>query len=319
MSRLRTFLYLFVVILFLFGGARLYYRLTDDFRISNIKYEMPYDASWDMPRPDVKELAALSNITQQKFHYIGKGAQCYAFVSDDGQYVLKFFKFKHLKPNPLVHLIPSIYPFKSFKENNIERKRRKLYGVFDGYALAYRENKQDSELIYMHLMPTNYLEQSVTVKDKLGIERTINLDEVVFLIQRKGETLRTRMQNQLNNDAVADAKNSIAQILAMYATEYKKGLYDRDHGVMHNTGFVEDRPFHLDVGKFTKDSHMQTVDGFAPDMQHVIWKIDVWIKHNYPDYYADFTAYLSEVFHDYTGLKVNFSDIDPAKYKKRKH
>jgi len=55
-----------------------------------------------------QEHQELAQILNQKFSYIGKGAQCYAFVSDDQLYVLKFFKFKHLKPNLLVDLIPSI-------------------------------------------------------------------------------------------------------------------------------------------------------------------------------------------------------------------
>ena len=88
-----------VVLFCLFGIARLYYRLTDDFRLANITYELPFKPSWKVPSLTKEEYSRLAQITNQKFTYIGKGAQCYAFASEDGEYVLKFFKFKHLKPN----------------------------------------------------------------------------------------------------------------------------------------------------------------------------------------------------------------------------
>ena len=173
---------------FIFGGFRLYYRLTDDFRISNMTYELPFEAPWKAPAISEEERQQLAQILDQKFSYIGKGAQCYAFASADQHYVLKFFKFKHLKPGLFVDLIPSISPFSGYKQNCIERKRRKLMGVFNGYDLAFRENRKGSELIYLHLVPTDHLKLQASVIDKIGLERKINLDDVVFLIQRKGET-----------------------------------------------------------------------------------------------------------------------------------
>ena len=55
----------------------------------------------------------------------------------------------------------------------------------------------------------------------------------------------------------------------MYISEYKKGIYDRDHGVMHNTGFVEDYPFHLDVGKFSKEESMRQVKFYKKDLERI--------------------------------------------------
>lgn len=318
MSRLRVCLYALLLCLMAFGLARIYYRLTDDFRLSNITYEIPYNPAWDVSKLSQEEEQDLHAILKQKFFYIGKGAQCYAFTSEDQKYVLKFFKFKHLKPNWLVHLIPSIPPFKQMKELSIERKKKKLHSVFEGYALAYRENREDSELLYLHLMPTRHLNQLVTVVDKIGLERKINLDDVVFLIQKKGETLRMRMHEYLAHQQVEKAKEAIAKIFAMYMSEYRKGLYDRDHGVMHNTGFVEDRPFHLDVGKFTKDEAMKLIQTYKQDLEHIAWKIDTWVRQSYPQYHAIFSLYLSDQYYQQTGIHLDITSIDPLKYKKKK-
>lgn len=309
--------FLFIV-LCLFALARLYYRLTDDFRLANIHYRLPFEIPWQASPLTEEEHRQLTDIFDQKYSYVGKGAQCYAFVSKDGQYVLKFFKFKHLKPNFLIETLPSIPPFKKYKESCIERKKRKLIGVFNGYDLAFRENRQISELIYLHLLPSQNLHLTATVIDKLGWERKINLDDVVFLVQKKGETLRTRLRHLLKQHQLEKAKQTMGKILDMYMSEYKRGIYDHDHGVMHNTGFIGEQPFHLDVGKLNHDVRMKEVEFYKADLAHVIWKMDAWIKGSFPEYYSEFTSFLSQQYHHLTGDQIDFHSIDPKKYKKRR-
>ena len=315
-SILKRSIYIFALILIVIGFFRLYYRLTDDFRISNMTYQLPFDAPWEVPLLSDQEHQELAQILNQKFSYIGKGAQCYAFVSDDQLYVLKFFKFKHLKPNLLVDLIPSIAPFNSYKEACIERKKRKLIGVFNGYDLAFRENRKGAELLYLHLVPTTNLKLQATVIDKIGMERKIELDDVVFLLQKKGETLRNRLNQLLKQGKVQEAEKMIAAILNMYISEYQKGIFDHDHGVMQNTGFIGDQPFHLDVGKLNKDDRMRDVNFFKKDLEHVVWKIDVWIKRSYPAYYQQLSNFLAQEYEHWTGEVIDLSAIDSKSFKK---
>jgi hypothetical protein len=304
--------------LILFGAARLYYYLTDDFRLANITYDLPFEAPWEVPSLNSEEYENLKNILSQKFSYIGKGAQCYAFISEDDQYILKFFKFKHLKPSLLVEYLPAFPPFKEYKQKGIERKKRKLISVFNGYDLAFRENRQTSELIYLHLLPTQFLNLTAIIKDKMGFERSIYLDDVVFLVQRKGETLRTRLRHLLDQERIQEAQQSMASIIDMYISEYAKGIYDHDHGVLHNTGFIGERPFHLDVGKLNQDMRMQQKDFYKKDLEHVVWKMDVWIKANYPQYYQEFSHFLAQQYQKWTDDSLDVSSIDPKRFKKRR-
>lgn len=318
-KRLKVLSLITLSVLALFGMARVYYAVTDDFRLSNITHDLSQEKGWAIPRLSPEQEKKVKSILSQPFTYIGKGAQCYAFESEDGQYVLKFFKFKHLRPTWFVRMLPSIFPFENIKKEAAERKRKKLHSVFDGYELAYKENQKESELLYLHLQPTDYLDQSVTVYDKIGFQRVIPLDDVVFLLQRKGETLRTRLNAELGVGDIEAAKHSITQILEMYIREYQKGLYDRDHGVTHNTGFVDGHAFHLDVGKFTKDESMRQIEVYQKDLKHIAWKIDVWVKRTHPQYYSEITAFLSDKFKLYTGATFDGATIDPMQYKKRKH
>lgn len=313
---IKRWIYVSLTLAALFGAVRLYYHLTDDFRLSNITYSLPIEAGWSSLELSPSDQQALYSIFNQKFFYMGKGAQCYAFASEDEQYVLKFFKFKHLKPNFLVDMLPSVPPFRGFKQRYQERKRRKLLGVFQGYDLAYRENRQEAKLLYLHLLPTENLRQQVTVVDKMGWERVINLDEVIFILQRKGETLRQRLQKLLSQEQLQDAERAIACILSMYIDEYHKGVYDRDHGVMQNTGFIDDQPFHLDSGKFSKEEKMRELEFYKKDLAHIIWKIDHWVKMSYPQYYQTLSLWLALEYQRWTGE--SFDTIDPTCFHRRR-
>lgn len=282
-----------VIALSLFGLTRIYFRATDDFRLGNIMYPMPHRVEWETAALTSVEENKIQDILSQKFHYIGKGAQSYAFVSDDGQFVLKFFKFKHLKPSWIVDLLPNIF-FKDYKQNLAIRKHRKLIGVFEGYKVAYEMHKPESGLLFAQLNIDHNPARIATVKDKLGFERKIDLQPIVFVIQQKGLTTRTVMNELLKNGNVAEGKKRIGQILELYASEYHKGIYDRDHGVMHNTGFVGEKPFHLDVGKMTREEKMKNSEEARKDLDIVIAKINLWVKNNYPAYSLQIQQYINE-------------------------
>lgn len=285
----------------IFGLARVYYKVTDDFRISNMTYEMAHNLDWEIPEISSVEKDDLNKILDQKFHYLGKGAQSYVFTSDDGLYVLKFFKFKHLKPSPFLNSLPMIPPFANYVTKEVKRKDRKLKGVFSAYRLAYEIHKQGSGLVFIHLNKTNNLiNKTVTVFDKIGRSHEIDLDQTVFLLQKKGETLRTVMTDLLNRKDLKEAKLRVRQIFDLYVSEYQKGAYDHDHGIMHNTGFVGSEPLHLDVGKFTRDDKISQKEIYKDDLIIIYRKIDLWMKNNYPDYKDELVKDMHEKFLEVT-------------------
>ncbi len=302
-----------------FALARLYYHLTDDFHLGNITYdEMPYAHKKEIALPIDSELQQLKAILNQKFYYMDKGAQSYAFMSEDQQFVLKFFKFKHLKPHWLIEILPSISPLNHFKEHTRIRKKRKLEGVFEGYEIAFKYNKEGSKLIFLHLIPTDYLKQTTTVIDKLGREHLIDMDKIIFLIQNKGEPLRDRLRVALNQGDIQAARQDLSLILNMYVTEYQKGIYDRDHGVLQNTGMIGSEPFHLDVGKMSKNERMKETGYFKKDLELVIWKIDLWLKTNYPNDYSTLSDFLAAEYLRLTGDQLDISQMTPEIAKSRR-
>lgn len=282
--------------LLVFLSARVYYRLTDDFRMSNISYDIPHRKDWEVSALSSENSNELIRILDQKFTYLGKGAQSYVFTSEDNKYVIKFFKFKHLKPSFYINALPSVFPFANYKNSVVARKARKLESVFVGYHIAFTVHKEEAGLIYIHLNKTDNLKKSVTVLDKIGRSFEIDLDTHVFILQKKGKTLQTTLTKLLQKEKLDVAKTRIRQIFDLYVSEYKKGIYDFDHGVMHNTGFIGDQPIHLDVGKFLKKESMKKTSRYTKDLEIIYKKIDLWVQKHYPKHHAEIARDMKEKY-----------------------
>ena len=98
----------------------------------------------------------------------------------------------------------------------------------------------------------------------------------------------------LANGDVETVKVRLGQILDLYASEYSKGIYDHDHGIMRNTGFVGDKPIHLDVGKLLREESMKDKDNARKDIEIVVANINSWFEKQYPQYSEEIAHYLDE-------------------------
>jgi hypothetical protein len=290
----QRFWQILVVAVVSFSLVRIYFNATDDFRLTNITYELPYHPEWDIIVTPEDNLQ-LKNLLKQKFSYVAKGSQSYVFESADQQYVLKFFKFKHLKPSWLVSYLPPISPFAYYQQKELARKQRKLYEVFSGYKLAYELLRDESGLFYIHLNPKRSdPAKMVTVVDKMGLEREIDLSQVVYVIQEKGRTLRSVLAQSLDKKDIEGTRKRIAQIFDLYSTEYNRGVYDHDHGVMRNMGFAGDKPLHLDLGKLMREERMKEPHVRHEDLKKVVASIKEWLQIHYPQYQEPLFTYMDQ-------------------------
>lgn len=272
--------------------ARVYYVATDDFRLSNITSEVSFHPEWSLPPHSVVEEEQLNVILAQPYRYLGKGAQSYVFASADGEYVLKFFKFKHLRPTPYLEWLPPIGPVVSYVEKVKQRKERKLNGVFQSYLLAFNNDREESGLVYIQLNTQGNRERHVAIEDKLGFHYDIPLAHYPFILQKRGVPLDATLDMLLKKGEVAIAKAKITQIFGLYVGEYQKGLFDHDHGVDRNTGFIGDRPIHLDVGKLLADETMKDSHIAQRDARLVGEKMKEWVKKHYRCYNEELSAHI---------------------------
>lgn len=251
----------------------------DEFRADNISPSHADHLSWDAPEVSKNPPDQLDSILSKNYHYLGKGHQSYAFLSDDQQYVLKFIKFTYLKPSLLAY-----YDSKYTQKGQLKRLKR----VLTGYDLAYHLDQENTGVTYIHFQKTIDLQKQIQVSDRYGFKHAINLDDTYFIIQKKATVTSDVLSQLLKNEHVETAKKRIRQILDLYVSEYRKGLYDTDHNVMSNTGFIDDEAIRFDVGRLKLDPKMKNVQQFKSDLEKVSKeRFQKWIKKRFPQYFDE--------------------------------
>jgi len=254
-----------LVIVGLLVAGRLFLPMQwNEFTVKNITIELPKNQEWNIPPLNEADHKRLISILSQPFTYLGKGNQVFAFESKDHQYVLKFFKFAHLKP--------SWYTGNESREWRIQR-------IFSSHKLAYDLNKDNAGLIYMQLNPGGDFQHVVDVKDGWGYHLKIDLSQVIFVVQEKTTPSRVVLSELLDRGDVKTAIKRFQSLIELQLSEYSRGIYDQDHNLMHNTGFIGERPIRFDVGKMAR----LNVDPQL-DLAKIHKRIEKWLQRYYPNY-----------------------------------
>ena len=210
---------------------------------------------------------AIHEIIAQPFHYLDRGRQSFVFGSQDGRYVLKF-------------LDTHLFNFK--KTDLIEKKMTRL---IEGYRLAYTFDREHTGLIFVQLAPTKLKHLPIALFDRFGFRHAIDLAHVPFIIQKKANPTRRVLSAYLRQGNVDAAKQHLRLIIDMYMDEYQKGLYDRDHNFMYNTGFIEGQPIRIDVGRLAADNAIKQPENFSKDLKKIaIDRTGGWMQRHFPVY-----------------------------------
>lgn len=284
---MKKFLFLAIPLFLLAVYLHTHSKRSDFFCPAFITYEPALWPKCEAPALESHQKLLLAEIFAQPFKYLGSGNQTFAFESADGRYVLKFFKFQHLREN-------------AFSLKSAESKARRLQQVFSGHSIAYTLDRGACQIVYAHLSPEP-LHLSATVSDMTGVQHLISLDEVVFVVQLKGADTRSIIGALLKQGKIETAKQYIHNLLTLYVEDYKRGIFDRDHNVMCNTGFVNGIPFRIDAGKLRLDEKMKNPEIFRTDLEKIAWqRIDKWMKRHYPEHRREMaeelTAFLEQKF-----------------------
>ncbi len=241
---MRKVLCLFFLLCLLF----LFSRTGRGFTIARIASDI--SAACDVSQPlSEKERRELLEAFSEPLHYLGSGTQCYAFSSTSGQYVLKFFKMKHLLPKRWLPILPlSFWKKHRFKE--IEQKQINREELFTSYKIAYEHFRQESALVALHLSKTCDWHLPVTLIDKRGKAHCINLDDFEFVVQKKAERLGDYLDTLLEKQERKQAFALIRSLLAQILLQCKKGFVDNDSGIFSNYGVIHGEVVHFDSGRF---------------------------------------------------------------------
>lgn len=230
---------IFLLIIALIGLVRLYYSLTDDFTVRNFTGKLFSAPATTMP-------LAL----QQTFRYIGKGCQTYALASEDGQYILKLFKFKHLKRHP-----------------------EKQQALFASYHLGFEEAAEETGVLFVHLAETPSSGRLITIIDKLGLRHKIDLDKIAFVLQKRALPLPEVMASMNEEQITCLMHNVVCTLEALC----QKGLIDQDPALLQNIGLADGHPILFDLGQLIKKEEMRDPALYRPYIHKQLAPFHAWL------------------------------------------
>lgn len=289
---------LILISLVLYGAGRLYFQVTGGFAISNISSDFAYNPRWETHPLGADEKLLLDKALSQKYTYLGKGCQSYVFSSADGEYVIKFFKYQRYRFPFWLEPIVSLPIFQNYKQQKLAKKETKRDIFFESWRVAFDELKNETGIVYVHLNKTKDLNKEILIKDKIGMEHKVNLDDFEFLVQRKATMLCPTIEKLMQAGKSGDAKDLLSRLVAVIYSEYTRGFADHDHALMQNTGVYAGQPIHIDVGQFAKDDKVKDPAIYKQEIFNKTYKFRIWLEDTYPDLLKHLDKQLQEALGD---------------------
>ncbi len=256
---------------------------TDTFTIGAISSSRPFDPAWQTPPLSLSEERELEDALLQKYRYFGKGGQCYAFFSEDGKYVIKFFKQRIYKI-PLWHnFIPVPYIFDRYKEKKRLKRLDKIQRDFFSYKVAFEDLQEITGVLYVHLNPTQDLKRSVAIIDPLNIEHHLDIDQFDFILQRRADMIYPTLTHLIEKQDRNQSQEIIDQVIDLILIRCQKGYEDWDPNIRTNCGLLHDRVIKIDVGRFISNEQMRSKELCYSELLRITKPFKEWLNHKDPD------------------------------------
>lgn len=262
-----------------FGVNRTYHRLTKGFSTAAIKTDLPNRGEWEscLPEDEVRSLF------KQIFTYYSHGSQSFAFISEDQNYVIKFFKHHRWRLNPMMQYLP-LPAYLQHKRAIWQLK--KLETIEDTYRsalISYSKFKEETGLLYIHLNRTNNLNETLHIIDALGIEHELNLDNIHFVVQKKAKSIPTALLELKKAGEKEKAKQLIRGMIDFSIYRRIQGYNDKDPHFIRNFGIIQGRVIQIDIGGFYQDPKKGMDYFYERELTKIKNKLMPWIEKNYSE------------------------------------
>ncbi len=269
--------------LLLMGGGLFFCCRSSGFSIDKITSRLTYNAVWEIEAITERQRELLvQKVFPQTYYYLAAGNQCYAFISEDRQYVLKFFKMQSLFPKGWLNSFPlSLLQHLGFKHetsNQLFSER-----IFASYKDAYETLRDETGLLYIHLNKTREFKSRVNLIDSKGRKYRVDLDSMEFVVQKKATKIYDHLEELLDQSKYEDLRASIRSFLQLIALRCEKGFVDHDLSIRNNFGFVDNTAIQFDCATLTRDSSMKFPMNFRKEVLEAAERLDIWARENFPE------------------------------------
>jgi hypothetical protein len=259
------------------------HKATDGFAIEKICSNLSYHAEWAVPEPSEEQFREVGCILNQKFTYLGKGAQCFVFLSEDQQSVLKFFRHSHMRPALWLTLFPFPGSLEVYRQTKIATRFAKLYKDFGSYKIAFEEMKEHTGIQYLHLNKTTFFHKKVTIVDKLGIAHQLDLDQMEFMLQSRATLVYPTLESLIAQGNIPEAKQALTSLMQLLICRAQKGIFDKDPDLSTNFGFTKQGAIQIDIGRFKKDPTRTDPAVYRDELIRITDKLQRWLDSRSPE------------------------------------
>lgn len=267
---------------------------TKGFRPYLILSNLPNDPRWEVPPLTAEEQKQIDALLDQSFTFAGSGGWCYAFLGEDQHTILKFYRHDHLRLSNIL---------KDFSLQKLLLKSTPLpLGTtyfqefnFTSCTLMYKEAKERTGLLYVHLNKTSSLHKPVIIIDNIGIKHTVDLDSTEFVVQKRADLLIPHLNRLAKEKKTEQAKRCLDDVIDCLLTLFKRGVRDYDLSFRNNFGFTEDGAIALDLSSFGFDESLKNPGEYRKELVLKTRRLSRFLKKNHTDLYTYFENRLSDI------------------------
>ena len=265
---MKKLLAFFFLVLFCLVLGRGWYWATDGFRVSRIQ---GFDGTIGRERPFSEEAEkALS----QRYNYLGRGRQCFAFESEDGKYVIKLPRLDRYRKRILFEACP----FGLFKaaidrrmNSNSERKRK----LFESFELSADELREETAIVGMYIAPGSG--KQIEIVDRLNRSYQLPLEKTGFILQRKLRLFKDLFHDAISKKDMGEINWILDRLLEVVVRVADKGILSKDGSFLKNFGFDETSCFEIDVGSFYRAQDEKGKKAFVASIHASVETLRVWL------------------------------------------
>jgi hypothetical protein len=287
MKKMRITSVFFLSLLILFIGClarvdRIFFKRNHSFCIRFIYSSLPNQPQWELPPPSSEKLAQLDAILNQKFHYLAKGCHCYAFISEDKQYVIKFHRYaSHMRIFPWLNH-PLSYHFSEKRKAILKHNFEKLEENLQSYISSARDLTDETGIIMLHINRSDCLHRFVTLVDETKAEYHAPLDQVTFILQHRAQLIYPTLDQLTADGKIEEAKQIVSQVIQLVADCCKKGYVDEDPVLRKNYGLMKGRAIHIDIGDLRKRENIERRENYIPYVKEITESLRARLEKQYP-------------------------------------
>lgn len=281
-SLINKCLVVLLIVAALVGVERFSHALTDGFSYPNITSSLPYNPKWEITF-EPEDLSELETALDQPYSYLESGSQSYVFISEDNNYVLKFFKHKRWRMNPFYEKLPLPKTLAEKRERWKRKKKETVASTFGSCKIAYTVFKNETGVIFVHLNKNHPFNHTITLKDRIGLKHHIQLGGVEFVVQKKAIPTGEYLLSLKKEGKTKEAKEALRKLLAFTEMRAKKGFSDKDPHLIRNFGFIDGKAVELDIGGFHRDPKKNLEYFYNHELKKIHSKLLPWLHENYPE------------------------------------